>query len=109
MNYEIMGEVIKGDGYGRKIGFPTINLAVENEVIPEAGVYAGTATLEGKEYRAGIVINVVGKTEAHLIGYEGDAYGKTVTLKVEKFLREYKHFTNEADLILQIKKDLTQC
>ncbi|OGI82132.1 hypothetical protein A3I95_00255 [Candidatus Nomurabacteria bacterium RIFCSPLOWO2_02_FULL_44_12] len=110
MNY-ITGTVVKGDGYGRKLGFPTVNVIAEET--PPYGVYAGTATLENKIYRAGILINPKirdkCKVEAHLIGYNGDAYGKMVTLELKKFLREYKKFDTERELIIQIKKDLEQC
>lgn len=107
----ITGKVIKGDGYGRKIGFPTVNLESEGdtkELLPE-GVYAGTAMLEGKEYRAGIVIGPGNKIEAHLIDYKGDAYGKRVALKINNFLREFKKFDTEEELIIQITKDINQC
>jgi FAD synthase len=113
MNYEISGKVIRGDGYGRKLGFPTANLAVKPPSEILSGVYAGVATLEGKEYRAGILINPQikdkRKVEAHLIGYSGDAYGKVVILKINKFLREYKKFNTEEELIIQIKKDIELC
>lgn len=111
MNYLIKGIVIRGDGYGRKIGFPTVNLQVEQdtEEFPREGVYAGMASLDGAEYRAGIVIGPKNKTEAHLIGWNGNAYGKEVTLQVKKFIREYKKFNTEEELIIQIKKDLELC
>lgn len=109
MRYLISGEVIRGDGYGRRIGFPTVNLDIKNQEIPEAGVYAGEVVFENKKYRAGIVISPEGKVDAHLIGYEGDAYGKEVTLQIEKFLRHFKKFDNEAELIKQIGKDLEKC
>ena len=108
MNYIIKGKVIRGDGYGKKLGFPTINLDTKNK-LPRAGIYSGLAILKDTEYRAGIVIDPHGKVEAHLIGYVGDAYGKIVTLKIENFLREYKKFKTEKDLITQIKKDIEQC
>jgi len=104
----IKGVVVKGDGYGRKLGFPTVNLDTKDK-LPAAGVYVGTATLDNQTYRAGILINPNGKVEAHLIGYNGDAYGKMVTLEIKKFLREYKKFETERELIIQIKKDLEQC
>ncbi len=106
---ELSGKVIKGDGYGRKIGFPTVNLETKTKKFPEEGVYAGSAILDGKEYRAGIIIGPSEKVEGHLIGYSGDAYGKEVTLRIEKFLREYKKFDTEAELIAQIKEDLKLC
>jgi riboflavin kinase / FMN adenylyltransferase len=109
MRYFLSGKVIRGNGYGRKLGFPTVNLEVNDEKIPEAGVYAGEALIENKKYRAGIVISSDGEVEAHLIGYAGDAYGKTVTLTINKFLREFKNFDSEKELITQIKKDISQC
>lgn len=109
MNYILRGVVIKGDGYGRKIGFPTANLEVENQELPRDGVYTGVAILEGKKYKAGIVIGPKEKVEAHLIGYNGDAYGKMVTLEIGKFLREFKKFNTEEELIAQIREDLKLC
>jgi len=112
MNYVIRGRVIRGDGYGRKLGFPTVNLDSYGVDLPKAGVYSGSALLENKSYRAGIVIGTKetkSKVEAHLIDYTGDAYGKEVTLEVEKFIREYKNFRNEEELIKQIKADLVLC
>ena len=112
--YIIKGKVIKGDGYGRKIGFPTVNLDAEIEELPKYGVYAGAGVLDSLEYKAGIIIGPTGKKglpkiEAHLIGYNGDAYGKEVTLQINKFLREYKKFDTEKELTAQIEKDLEMC
>jgi len=109
MNYEISGKVIKGDGYGRKLGFPTVNLQTKEKELPADGVYAGIAVLDGKEYRAGIVFGPMNRVEGHLIGYDGDAYGKDVTLKVKKFIRRYKKFDTEEELIIQVTKDLKLC
>jgi len=101
--------VKRGEGYGKQLGFPTVNLEIGTKELPAEGVYAGTAVLDNQEYKAGIVIGPGEKVEAHLIGYNGDAYGKTVTLSVEKFLRDFKNFENEEELINQIKKDLEKC
>ncbi len=109
MQYLITGKVIKGDGYGKKLGFPTVNLDLKIKKFPRAGVYSGMAVLDNIEYRAGIVVGPRKKIEAHLIGYNGDAYKKKVTLKINKFLREYKKFNTEEELIIQIKKDLKLC
>ncbi|OGI59484.1 hypothetical protein A3C60_01570 [Candidatus Nomurabacteria bacterium RIFCSPHIGHO2_02_FULL_37_45] len=113
MDYTIKGKVIRGDGYGRKLGFPTVNLETNAKELPKEGVYSGMATFDGKEYCAGIVIgpkeNDQHKIEAHLIGYSDDAYEKEVILKINKFLREYKKFETEEELIVQIKKDIDIC
>jgi riboflavin kinase / FMN adenylyltransferase len=109
MNHIITGKVVRGNGYGRKIGFPTMNLETDVEGLPPEGVYAGEAELAGKKYRAGIVIGPGDKAEAHLVGYSGDAYGKEVTFSVDRFLREFKKFDTEEELIIQIRKDIDQC
>ena len=110
MLYIISGKVVKGDGYGKKLGFPTVNLNLgKDQIIPLEGVYAGAAVLDSVEYRAGIVVGPTNKVEAHLIGYSGDAYGKQITLKINKFLRKYKDFDTEKELIIQIKKDIDKC
>ncbi|MCC7160232.1 riboflavin kinase [Candidatus Nomurabacteria bacterium] len=103
------GKVVRGDGYGRKIGFPTVNLDIGEVGLPASGVYFGFAILGDNNYKAGIVINKDKKIEAHLIGYSGDAYGKIVTLKIEKFLREFKNFDTEKELVEQITKDIEIC
>ncbi|OGI85842.1 hypothetical protein A3A05_02040 [Candidatus Nomurabacteria bacterium RIFCSPLOWO2_01_FULL_41_12] len=108
MIYKISGKVIRGDGYGKKLGFPTVNLETKDE-LPKVGVYAGVALIDDKEYKAGIVIGPGNKTEAHLIGYNGDAYGKQVVLTIKQFLREYKKFDTEEELINQIKEDIKKC
>ncbi|MDP9249641.1 MAG: riboflavin kinase [bacterium] len=105
----ISGIVERGAGYGKKLGFPTMNIPVAVKNLPPEGVYAGTAELDGKKYRAGIVVGPGEKIEVHLIGYDGDAYGKEVSIDIQKFLREFKKFDTEAELIIQIKKDMNLC
>lgn len=114
--YYVTGKVVKGDGYGRKLGFPTANLDVSPEVLPrglQEGVYAGTASFMSNmskvpfdTYRAGIVIGPDGKIEAYLAGFSGNLYGIEISLEIKKFLREYKKFDTEEELIEQIKKDV---
>ena len=118
MNYIISGKVIKGDGYGKKIGYPTINIDRRNFLSlkekPIFGVYAGEVELGNKKYRAGIIIGPLDKkskpkVEAHLLDYKGNAYGKKATLFLKKFIREFKHFKTEKELVQQIEKDLKKC
>lgn len=108
MHYTVIGKVIKGDGYGRKLGFPTVNLDTLAKGI-SPGVYVGTVVLESKIYKAGIVVHEDNHIDAHLIGYDGDAYGSEIKLEIKKFLREFKKFDTEGELIGQIKKDIELC
>ena len=118
MQYIISGKVVKGDGYGKKIGYPTINLGRRNFLAlkdkPTFGVYTGRVILNKKSYKAGIVIGPLDKKklpkiEAHLIGFKGDAYDKTAIFEIKKFIRKFKKFRNEKKLIAQIKKDIKIC
>jgi len=119
MNYKITGRVVKGDGYGRKIGFPTANLDRRAFSLlakkPALGVYSGYVRLsDDRVYKAGIVIgpedNIgLPKLEAHLIGFDGDLYDQKITFEIEKFIRKFQNFKTEKELIEQIKKDLKEC
>ena len=115
MQYIFSGTVIRGEGYGKKIGFPTINIDERDfsslKKKPVFGVYSGRVTLSGKIYKAGIIIGPLDKkgllkVEAHLLGYKGNAYGKQAVFEVFQFLRKFKKFKTEKELISQIKKDL---
>lgn len=115
----IKGAVIKGDGYGKKLGFPTANLDrkqfVKDKMKLPLGVYAGVAFLHhlGKIRKAAIVIGPLDKKklpkiEAHILGFRGRLYGKKLTLYLYKFLRPFKIFKTEKLLADQIKKDVTR-
>ena len=114
-NIVIKGKVIKGDGIGKKNGWPTINLDRRNfaklKKKPGFGVYSGIVTILGKSYKAGIVIGPIDKKglpkiEAHIIGFSKNVYGKPAILEIKKFLRKFKKFKIKEDLINQIVKDI---
>ncbi len=112
----ISGRIIRGDDYGKKLGFPTANLDRRQYSRDRAkirlGVYAGLAALpNGKQYRAGIVVGPLDKSglpklEAHLIGFRGNLYGQKLELYLVKFLRPYKKFVDENELKRQIAQDI---
>ena len=117
---KIYGRVIRGDAYGKKLGFPTANLerrsyARQKQKI-KLGVYAGKAEVQGsrfevQEYVAAIVVGPIDKTglpkiEAHLLGFKGSLYGKQLTLRLYKYIRPFKKFKTEKELKAQILQDI---
>ena len=112
----ISGRIIQGDGYGKRLGFPTANVDrrqySRDQLRIRFGVYAGQAVLEnGQQYRAGIVIGPADKSglpklEAYLLGFKGNLYGKKIELHLNKFLRPYRVFPSESQLKQQIAKDV---
>jgi riboflavin kinase/FMN adenylyltransferase len=116
--YAITGEVIHGEALGRTLGFPTINLGgTEEYVPPKPGVYLGTAEIHneygGNELwhvliSAGYRPTVNGKgylIEAYLIDYEGDLYGKTVSVSFSRYMRDELKFTGLDPLKKQMELD----
>ncbi|MBR4972680.1 MAG: bifunctional riboflavin kinase/FAD synthetase [Oscillospiraceae bacterium] len=110
------GEVVSGRQLGRTIGVPTANILLpEGVVVPKFGVYATTAQIQGKVYPA--VTNIgsrptVGghqvRSESWLLNFDGDLYGKVITLEFHKFLRPEQKFDSLQDLQAQIHRDAEQ-
>jgi riboflavin kinase/FMN adenylyltransferase len=108
----ITGKVIKGDQYGSKLGFPTVNLDrrqyVRDGMVIKFGIYAGVSSTG---HKAAIVIGPLDqkglpKLEAHLIGFKGNLYGKKISLELKKYLRPFKKFKNETELKKAIAADI---
>jgi riboflavin kinase/FMN adenylyltransferase len=120
--YSVRGVIVRGDARGRELGFPTANLAPENEVLPAAGVYTGRLrVLDADDPRAGAWLRVVtnvglrptfqGETlraEAHVIDWSGDLYGRRVEISFLRRLREEKRFDGVAALRAQIAEDVAR-
>ncbi|HVY67387.1 MAG TPA: riboflavin kinase, partial [Patescibacteria group bacterium] len=71
----------------------------------------GTATVGGKSYRAGIVIGPLDrrglpKLEAHLLGFAGNLYGRSITLTLKRYLRPFRRYAAAAAISRQIERDL---
>ena len=110
--FELSGEVVSGMGRGRGIGFPTANLASENEVRPAIGVYAVRASLEGRVLFGAANIgrkptfgDAEVTIEVHLFDFEGDLYGKTLAVEFLDRLRGEQRFAGVAALKAQIARD----
>ena len=110
--FYVDGVIVEGRKRGREIGFPTANLATDNELLPPHGVYATMATIDGI-VRAGLTNIGVRPTfgermvtvETHLLGYTGDLYGKRVRLSFVQRLRDERRFDDVDALRTQIQLD----
>lgn len=110
------GNVISGRGLGHTIGIPTANLEIpEGVLLPRAGVYACTAVVDGQIYMA--VTNIGSRptvgghhitVEPWLLDFEGDLYGKQLTLCFHDYLRPEKNFSNLEELRAEILENATQ-
>jgi riboflavin kinase/FMN adenylyltransferase len=111
--YFMDGTVVRGRAKGREIGFPTANLATDNELLPPSGVYATTLQVEGTEHPSVTNIGVrptFGEAgpvvvEAHVLGDPGDLYGKRVRLRFVQRLRDERTFPDVDALRAQIAAD----
>ena len=109
----LTASVTSGRGLGHTMGIPTANLTPPQGVLlPKPGVYACKAWAAEKSYSA--VCNIGSRPtvgghhitiEPHLLGFDGDLYGKTLTLEFHKFLRPEQKFDSLDDLKAQIQKD----
>jgi len=111
--FALRGTVIKGEQLGGKIGIPTANLQVRNELLPGRGVYACKAIFEEQVYPAAVNVGyrptVGGKNltvEAHLIGFSGELYEKEMELQFFHRIREEKKFAGIDALRNQILADI---
>jgi riboflavin kinase/FMN adenylyltransferase len=111
------GIVAHGQARGRTIGFPTANLATENELFPPQGVYATTATLDdGVIHRSITNIGVRPTFEAagavsietHLFDFDRDLYGQRLRLAFVQRMRGERAFPDAAALVAQIEADSRQ-
>ena len=113
-HYHLDGTVVEGAKRGREIGFPTANLATENELVPPHGVYATTLTVEGAVYSS--VTNIgtrptfgpetTTSIETHLMDQSMDLYGRQVRLAFIQRLRDERTFPDIEALQDQIAADV---
>jgi riboflavin kinase / FMN adenylyltransferase len=114
--FQITGEVVKGDQRGTEMGVPTVNLELpERKVVPLFGVYAGFARWDGRRHNAAINVGVRptfggGRplVEAHILDFEGDLYGKALTVEFARYLRPELRFDTTEELMTQMERDIDE-
>ncbi len=115
--HRLVGRVIRGDGRGRQLGFPTANLGSCDNLAPAPGVYAARAEIAGQTLRAAVNVGVlptIGEArpltvEAHLIGWSGDCYGSVLGLDLLARIRDERRFASLELLKRQIAADVEAC
>lgn len=115
--YSLTGIVKTGQKLGRTIGFPTANLELpEGKFLPGNGVYSVWVSIEGETRSRHLGVMNLGNRptvdnrsrplpEIHLLDWSGDLYERTLTVRLERFLRPEQKFDSLADLKAQISRD----
>ncbi|MDD5657177.1 MAG: riboflavin kinase [Elusimicrobia bacterium] len=110
----LAGEVVRGAGLGRRLGFPTANVAVGSLPLPAFGVYRAQALWDGAAPRPAVCNIGVRPTlgrgaapwiEVHVLGFDGDLYGKRLEVRCLDKIRDEKKFSSLEELAEQIRRD----
>ena len=109
---KITGTVVRGDGRGRTLGYPTANVALTDELAADDGVYAAVVESGGRRYGAMANLGVKptfpggGRVlELHLFDFEGDLYGRELTAELVRHIRPERRFATPEALRAQIAED----
>ena len=112
--FSLRGPVVKGEGLGRKLGFPTANLgldAVQLDLLAD-GVYAAKVQYGGQSFsgmaNVGSRPSVPGRTkgvEVHLFDFDGDLYGQTLGVQFIGRIRDERKFDSMEVLVAQMRRD----
>ena len=114
--YTVTGKVVPGHSRGKRLGFPTANLALDRDFcVPPDGVYAGMASFCSEKYMCAINIgsnptfgDAQTALEVFLIDFEGDIYGESLEIEFHHRLRDEKAFSSEQELVRQMKRDVSR-
>lgn len=113
--HELEGLVVRGAQRGRELGTPTANLDCAGQLIPLDGVYAGRCLIDNHPWPAAVSIGTnptFGQNprtvEAHLIGFSGDLYGRTLRLQLLDWQREQRTFAGMETLKQWIAHDIQE-
>lgn len=115
--YSIRGVVVKGDGRGRQLGFPTANLAgfPPDKLLPPPGVYAVRGVTRSGTYGGALHLGprptfqgAPPTVELHLLDFGGDIYGEEVRVDFVRRLRPVRPFDSASALVDQLRADVDE-
>lgn len=115
-DYRLWGIVAEGRKTGRKLGYPTANVSLDDnqKVIPAEGVYAVNVRMDNVPVSLPAMANLGGQPtfgldkpvlEVHVFGFEGDLYGRTMHVEFVDRLRDVMCFENLDQLVKQLELD----
>ncbi len=117
--YNLNGIVVKGDGRGREIGFPTANIQPDTpkKLVPLEGVYCVEVLVDAHKHVGMLNIGVAptfgpGRTrtvEVHLFDVNETLYGHSLEVRFLRRIREEKKFSSKEQLIEQLQHDRSEC
>lgn len=111
------GRVVEGKRLGRELGFPTLNIEVNNEhkILPKDGVYAVNVQIKDEHFEGMMNIGQnptvqknteqEKKLEVHIFDFDKEVYGAEVKVFFQKFIRDEKTFSNLEELKSQLIQD----
>lgn len=113
--HEVRGEVVPGDGRGRRLGYPTANVELAAETaLPADGIYAGWAVVEDTSFGAAISLGTRPTfhdaaerlLEAYLLDFDDSLYGQRIAIRFAKRLRPELRFETAGELVRQMDADV---
>lgn len=112
--YSLRGPIVRGDGRGKALGFPTANVQITDpdKLLPREGVYAVCATLRNGTHRGVLHLGPrptfkgsPPSVEIHLFDFDGDLYGEEIRVDFCAWIREIHRFADRDELVEAIRAD----
>lgn len=110
----LVGEIVHGDGRGKALGFPTLNVEGDFSDLQQ-GVYAVWVYLSGKKWKGAMNYGAQPsfssqrvRLEIAVLDFSGDVYGQMVEFEPVQKIRATQRFESPQDLRVQIQKDIEQ-
>lgn len=113
--YSFTGKIVRGDGRGKQLGFPTANISVDNpdKLIPANGIYAAECIVNNEKHFGLLSIgsrptfhkdgNII--PEFYIFDFNNDIYEKIMQVNMIEKIRDEEKFNSVDELIIQMKKD----
>ena len=118
-HYSLTGHIVSGEHIGHLLGFPTANLEPDcsDKLIPAAGAYAVWTSVEGESQKRPAMMNIGTRPtfdgnhqtlEVNILDFDGNLYGKKVTVDFVERLRPEQRFESPEELTVQLYRDRKQ-